>query len=45
MEILIHAPEDFNNLCVLARTLEVLGVGRCHVFDPNRVVRPSYGKS
>jgi tRNA G18 (ribose-2'-O)-methylase SpoU len=30
---------------VLARTLEVLGVGRCHVFDPNRVVRPLYGKS
>jgi tRNA G18 (ribose-2'-O)-methylase SpoU len=45
MEILVHAPEDFNNLCVLARTLEVLGVGRCHVFDPHRVIRPSYGKS
>lgn len=45
MEILLHAPEDFNNLCVLARTLEVLGVGRCHVFDPHRIVRPSYGKS
>jgi tRNA G18 (ribose-2'-O)-methylase SpoU len=45
MEILLHAPEDFNNLCVLARTLEVLGVGRCHVFDPHRVVRPAYGKS
>ena len=45
MEILVHAPEDFNNLCVLARTLEVLGVGRCHVFDPHRIVRPSYGKS
>ena len=41
----MHAPEDFNNLCVLARTLEVLGVGRCYVFDPNRVIRPSYGKS
>jgi tRNA G18 (ribose-2'-O)-methylase SpoU len=45
MEVLVHAPEDFNNLCVLARTLEVLGVGRCHVFDPHRIVRPSYGKS
>jgi tRNA G18 (ribose-2'-O)-methylase SpoU len=45
MEVLIHAPEDFNNLCVLARTLEVLGVGRCYVFDPHRIVRPSYGKS
>ena len=45
MELLLHAPEDFNNLCVLARTLEVLGVGRCHVFDPHRIVRPAYGKS
>jgi tRNA G18 (ribose-2'-O)-methylase SpoU len=45
MEVLVHAPEDFNNLCVLARTLEVLGVGRCYVFDPHRIVRPSYGKS
>lgn len=45
MQILLHAPEDFNNLCVLARTLEVLGVERCHVFDPHRIVRPSYGKS
>jgi tRNA guanosine-2'-O-methyltransferase len=45
MEILVHAPEDFNNLCVLARTLEVLGIGRCHVFDPHRIIRPAYGKS
>ena len=45
MEVLVHAPEDFNNLCVLARTLEVLGIGRCHVFDPHRIVRPAYGKS
>lgn len=45
MEVLLHAPEDFNNLCVLARTLEALGMSRCHVFDPNRIVRPSYGKS
>lgn len=45
MEVLLRAPEDFNNLCVLARTLEALGMGRCYVFDPNRIVRPSYGKS
>jgi tRNA G18 (ribose-2'-O)-methylase SpoU len=45
MEVLLHAPEDFNNLCVLVRTLEVLGVPRCHVFDPHRIIRPSYGKS
>lgn len=45
MEVFVHAPEDFNNLCVLARTLEVLGMERCIVFDPNRIVRDSYGKS
>ena len=45
LEVLVHAPEDFNNLCVLARTLEVLGISRCYVFDPYRIVRPSYGKS
>ena len=45
LEVLVHAPEDFNNLCVLARTLEVLGVRRCYVFDPHRIIRSSYGKS
>jgi tRNA (cytidine/uridine-2'-O-)-methyltransferase len=45
MQVLVHAPEDFNNLCVLARTLEVLGISRCFVHDPHRLVRPRYGKS
>lgn len=45
MQVLLHAPEDFNNLCVLARTLEALGVYSCHVFDPRQIVRPHYGKS
>jgi tRNA G18 (ribose-2'-O)-methylase SpoU len=45
MQVLVHAPEDFNNLCVLTRTLEVLGVDSCHVYDPHRLVRPQYGKS
>ena len=45
MEVFVHAPEQFENLCVLARTLEVLGFERCHVFDPHRLVRERYGKS
>src|SRR6478736_5952875 len=45
MEVFVHAPEQFENLCVLARTLEVLGFERCHVFDPHRIVRDRYGKS
>lgn len=45
MEVFVYAPEQFENLCVLARTLEVLGFERCHVFDPHRIVRDRYGKS
>ena len=45
MEVFVHAPEQFENLCVLARTLEVFGFDRCHVFDPHRIVRDRYGKS
>jgi len=45
MEVFVHAPEQFENLCVLARTLEVFGFRRCHVYDPHRLVRERYGKS
>ncbi|MEI9949917.1 MAG: TrmH family RNA methyltransferase [Pseudomonadota bacterium] len=45
MEVFVHAPEQFENLCVLARTLEVFGFDHCHVFDPHRIVRDRYGKS
>lgn len=45
MEVFVYAPEQFENLCVLARTLEVFGFQRCHVFDPRRIVRDRYGKS
>lgn len=45
MDVFVHAPEQFENLCVLARTLEVFGFGRCSVFDPHRIVRERYGKS
>jgi tRNA (cytidine/uridine-2'-O-)-methyltransferase len=43
--VLLHAPHDFNNVCVLARTLDVFGFRECHVFDPHRVIRDHYGKS
>jgi len=45
MEVLVYAPEQFENLCVLARTLEVFGFSQCYVFDPHRLVRERYGKS
>ncbi len=45
MEVLLYAPEQFENLCVLARTLEVFGFAHCYVFDPHRIVRERYGKS
>jgi tRNA G18 (ribose-2'-O)-methylase SpoU len=45
MEVLLYAPEQFENLCVLARTLEVFGFRRCYVYDPHRIVRDRYGKS
>jgi tRNA G18 (ribose-2'-O)-methylase SpoU len=43
--VLLHAPQDFHNLCLLARTLNVFGFEECHVFDPYRLVRERYGKS
>src|SRR5450432_2150853 len=45
MEVFVYAPEQFENLCVLARTLEVFGFDTCHVYDPHRIVRERYGKS
>ncbi|HEY1533470.1 MAG TPA: TrmH family RNA methyltransferase [Polyangiaceae bacterium] len=45
MEVFVYAPEQFENLCVLARTLEVFGLEQCYVFDPHRIVRERYGKS
>ena len=45
LEVFLYAPEQFENLCVLARTLEVFGFQRCYVYDPHRFVRERYGKS
>ena len=45
MDVLVYAPEQFENLCVLSRTLEVFGFTECYVYDPHRIVRERYGKS
>jgi len=45
MDVFLYAPEQFENLCVLSRTLEVFGFSRCYVYDPHRIVRERYGKS
>ncbi len=45
MDVFLDSPQDFGNLCLLSRTLEVLGVQRCYVHDLHRLVRPRYGKS
>jgi len=42
--VLLYAPQDFHNLCLLARTLEAFGHTECFVFDPHRIVRERYGK-
>ena len=45
MEVFLDSPQDFGNLCLLSRTLEVLGVERCYLHDPHRLIRSRYGKS
>lgn len=45
MNVFLDAPQLFENLCGIARTLEVLGLPHCYVHDPNGLVRPRYGKS
>lgn len=45
MNVFLDAPHDFEHICVISRTLETLGVGLCYVYDPNRLIRESYGKS
>lgn len=43
--VFLYAPQDFRNLCVLARTLETFGHAECFVYDPYRLIRERYGKS
>jgi len=42
--VFLYAPQDFRNLCVLARSLEVFGHRECYVFDPYRLIRERYGR-
>jgi tRNA(Leu) C34 or U34 (ribose-2'-O)-methylase TrmL len=44
MTILLYAPQNFNNLCVLARTLDVFGFAECFVYDPYKLIRERYGR-
>jgi tRNA G18 (ribose-2'-O)-methylase SpoU len=45
MNIFLYAPDDFKNLCVIARSLECFGFKKCYVYDPHRLIRLTYGKS
>ena len=45
MNVFLDAPQDFANVCLVARTLEALGIERCYVHDPNHLIRDRYGKS
>lgn len=45
LPVFLYAPQDFRNLCAVARTLDVLGQHECHVFDPYRLIRDRYGKA
>ena len=45
MNVFLDAPQDFANVCLVARTLEALGINRCYVHDPNKLIRDRYGKS
>lgn len=44
-DVFLYAPQDFRNLCPIARTLEVLGHSQVYVFDRWRLIRERYGKS
>ncbi len=43
--VLLYAPQEFRNLCLVSRTLESFGHRECFVFDPFRLVRDRYGKA
>ena len=43
--LFLYAPQDFHNLCLLARTLEAFGCRECAVFDPHGLVREKYGRA
>ena len=44
MTVLLDAPQRFENLCAIARTLDAFGLATCLVHDAFGLVRPRYGK-
>lgn len=42
--VFLYAPQDFRNLCVLSRTLEVFGHAECFVYDRFGLIRERYGR-
>ena len=42
--VFLFAPQDFHNVCLMARTLEAFGERECAIYDPHRLVRDHYGK-
>lgn len=44
-QVYLHAPQNFRNVCLFARTLEVLGLSQCYIFDPHTLIRERHGKS
>ena len=43
--VFLYSPQDFHNICMVSRTLEVLGHDVCYVYDPNQLVKERYGKA
>ena len=43
--VFLYAPQDFRNLCAIARTLEILGHRQVYVFDRWHLIRDRYGKA
>jgi tRNA G18 (ribose-2'-O)-methylase SpoU len=44
MPVFLYAPQNFNNICMIARTLDVFGIRECAVYDPYRLIRERYGR-
>ncbi|PID83722.1 hypothetical protein CSB09_04620 [Candidatus Gracilibacteria bacterium] len=45
MNIYLHNPKDFSNICTISRTLEFFGIHKCYIYDTNNLIREKYGKS
>lgn len=43
--VLLYSPQDFRNVCIVARSLEALGWRQIYVYDCNSLIKRRYGKS